>query len=67
MITSTRRGVAVLLVLSALAGCSAGEAQRSVYNSLKRYEETRPSPGEDRRSLPSSDEYSRQRQASGRT
>lgn len=62
-----RRAVAVLLGLSALAACSADQAQRSVYNSLRRYEETRPMPGEDRRTLPSYDEYSRQHQASGRS
>jgi hypothetical protein len=53
-------------VLVSLPACSADEAQRSVYNSLRRYEETRPAPGEERRVLPTHDEYSRQRRGDGR-
>jgi hypothetical protein len=59
----TRCAVVALLGLASLAACSADDAQRSVYNSLKRYEETRPAPGEDRRSLPTYDDYTRQRRA----
>jgi hypothetical protein len=58
--------VAVMGVLVSLPACSADEAQRSVYNSLRRYEETRPAPGEERRVLPTHDEYSRQRRGDGR-
>ncbi len=52
------------LVLLAVSACASDPVQRTVYDSLRRYEERRPAPGEEPRTLPTYDEYKRQRHAS---
>jgi len=52
-------GMAVL----AVCACASDPVERAVYDTLRRYEERRPAPGEAPRALPTYDEYKRQRHA----
>lgn len=56
------------LLLAALAAlvvsaCASDPVERTVYESLRRYEERRPAPGAEPKTLPGYDEYARQRRA----
>jgi hypothetical protein len=53
--------------LTLLASCSVDDMSRGAFEGLRRREELQPAPGQDRKELPSYDEYqrSRQRPASG--
>lgn len=50
----------VSLAVLAVSACASDPVERTAYESLRRYEERRPNPGSEPRSLPSYDEYRRQ-------
>jgi len=51
------------MAVLAVCACASDPVERAVYDTLRRYEERRPAPGEAPRALPTYDEYKRQRHA----